>query len=321
MPQNPLQVIATEAPNQASKQEEHTLSTRRQRLKLETVARYERIWLRDPKRFDPRGKALDEIRLKRTWDILHSLCDYSNKTALDLGCGAGTLAHQLSTAGATVTAVDVAKNALGMIEDHAITVKQDCLPQTSLPDNLYDLVVAAEIIGELDSRDHRLLFSELARLVKRDGYVLFSTDFDMGSSDHLPCLLSLIETEFTVVAERCSYHRLSLAIQRHLDRPAYYWKVSRDRSYRQEIFAQASRLQQLWLKLQTSFVIAPLWGLLAAAISPLRSFVVRSHRLARLLEKATHFVYGEQGAANVILLLRKRELFKGKEEGGKWKKR
>ncbi len=162
MEKNPLSVIKTddkvEGPGSVNK-----IKHRQQQAK----AKYERIWLTKPQRFDPNTNAMGRERIKITLAIIESRFDLQDMAVVDIGCGNGPLAVPLAEKGAKITASDIARNATKLIPDHPnIDKRQDALPMTSLEDDLYDLCMCTEVIAELDHRDFRLAMAELCRVIK-----------------------------------------------------------------------------------------------------------------------------------------------------------
>jgi 2-polyprenyl-3-methyl-5-hydroxy-6-metoxy-1,4-benzoquinol methylase len=181
----------------------------------ETRARLEREWLIDPKQGDLDRSVTDQQRIDRILEMVNHCSgnELSNKLIIDLGCGSGALARRLRQAGANVHAVDGSENALKEFRKRGcdgIDIRVEVLPETSLPDKTYDIVVCADVVAELDVRDHRLLMSELARIVKPDGWVVCATPVDVHSEDAVQRFKSLFATEFDLLGGSYSYHRLAL---------------------------------------------------------------------------------------------------------------
>lgn len=211
---NPLSIISVEnAPPQNPVQPSGR--TRRQ----EVQAHFEREWHHNPKQFDTQRNAKERKRIDDTMRVIGECVDLKNCQICDLGVGDGELAIRLAEKGAKVTAVDVAKNALQAIEKKEIpgvTLHHGCVPYTSLPDDHFDLVIASNLIAHLPSRDYRLFFSEVARLVKKEGTVVCGTPLDIDSIDALERFASLAETELTIEGWHFSYHNTYLRLRRLL---------------------------------------------------------------------------------------------------------
>lgn len=216
---NPLRIVAIEGSPSAKPRQAGRPSARL----AENAAlrdKYNALWMEDAAQFDPTTRVTERLRIQRTLDLVDELGPVEGWAVVDLGCGAGTIARALRDRGAHVTAVDVADEALRRIhktDGKGITLKQECLPFTSLPENAFDLVIATDLLAELAPRDFRLFFSELARLVKRDGAVLCSTGLDTRTIDPLGRFLSLLATEFEIDAWRYSYHADYLCVRRCLE--------------------------------------------------------------------------------------------------------
>lgn len=172
-------------------------------------AKFEREWLRNPEQFDPNRNIMEQDRIRRTLDaITVPAC-----RACDLGIGAGTLADALIDKGFQIDAIDIASNALKRYKGRART-SQDYAPYTRLDDNTYPLVLACDLIAHLPATEHRLLISELSRLITRSGTLIISTPLDIHSEDAAGRFLSLIHTEFDIEAIIPSHHALWIRLRR-----------------------------------------------------------------------------------------------------------
>jgi SAM-dependent methyltransferase len=105
--------------------------------------------------------------------------DVKGKHVLDAGCGPGLYSEILLDRGATVTAIDVspkmihfAKQRLG---DRA-TIRRANLeePLDFLADKSVDVVLSSLVLDYV--KDWNSLFSEFSRILRDDGYFIFSTE-------------------------------------------------------------------------------------------------------------------------------------------------
>lgn len=173
-------------------------------------AAYEKKWLQEPEQFNPERTVLSLDYHKK---VLNKLQDVIGKKCVDLGMGYGLISKALAASGAEVTAVDIAPSLVqrltGIENLHA---EQHFIPYTSLPDNAFDWVIAANLIAELPEMEHRLFFSELARIVKPEGSILVSTPIDIDSEDALQRFLYLAQTELNIETFEVCHHRLYLRL-------------------------------------------------------------------------------------------------------------
>lgn len=90
---------------------------------------------------------------------------------LDIGAGQGALSERLKQAGATVSACDVVPEQFAVpdVEFRAV------LPDGRLPfdDASFDAAIAVEVLEHIDGHDR--FFSEVARVLRPGGVVLFTT--------------------------------------------------------------------------------------------------------------------------------------------------
>lgn len=176
-------------------------------------ARMELLWKNDPGQFDPMRNVREQQRLDKTKAMLQKHLDLQGLRVLDLGAGSGKLTVWLQEAGAHTMAVDTASLALAHIPD-AIEKRRETLPVTSLPDAYFDLVILADVIASIPSPYHRLCIFELSRVMKKEGRLLLSTALDIDSENPIIPFNALLRTEFEILEQTLSYHRLHLRASR-----------------------------------------------------------------------------------------------------------
>lgn len=191
--------------------------SKKSQRRLEIQAKFERLWLLQKEALDPLQTNLGRERIQRSLDLLEShLSSLNGLKVVDLGCGSGAISAALAERGCQVDAVDIASNALSDLKKlhlKGIRCIHDCLPDTQLPDKTYDLAICTDVIADLDEKMHRLLLSEMARLVHQEGLCLFSSEVDPRFSDSITRLHQLFSSEFTSGASFVSHHRLLLSLQ------------------------------------------------------------------------------------------------------------
>jgi len=308
MSRSRLQVVAV-MPSDASslKKESNPQQTRRQ----EAQAKYERLWHRDPERFNPLKDCEGRERIKRTSALLHEHVDLKNKSAADLGCGAGVLTREYALAGATVDAVDIASQPLQSIKAmnlDSIKTSQDYVPHTLLNDTSYDFVAATEIIAELPAQECRLFFSELARLVKKDGVILCSTPLDIYSEDALNRFLTLAETELTLFDWYFSHHFLWIKLGNVLAAPDKFAEACGNKPFREQQLKERYGLNRGWFRFNSLPVIGHVWKGISWLINPLHRFINQQRWLLISLENISEFFWNENAISHVIVLARRKPL-------------
>lgn len=117
------------------------------------------------------------------------LPELQGKSVLDLGCGPGVYAQYLTERGAQVTSIDVSQDMVDIVKnklgDSVNAYRQDLslgLPQES--DGQYDLVISPLAVHYLE--DLTPLFSDIKRVLKKDGIFLFSTHHPMIDFQYSP---------------------------------------------------------------------------------------------------------------------------------------
>lgn len=277
----------------------------------EAEARFERLWLVDPNQFDPERNAMQQERLERTWHLLNKFVDLNGKRVVDLGCGSGVFTRRMRDAGARIDAIDIAENALKLFRkqgsDH-INLKQEAMPVTSLPDHAYDVVVCLDVLAELPPQDYRLFFSELARLVKQDGYVLASTPIDIFSEGGVERLKDFIATEFTLLCFVPSYHAFYIRLKHVLESPDQFVKGWLDPDVRQKELNLRIGFGRWWYWINTTFIFMWLWLALQLILNPFIGLLRRSHFLLLHLEKACHFLWDDAGISHFIFIAQEKPL-------------
>ena len=102
----------------------------------------------------------------------------SNLDVLDLGCGSGIYAQYLTEQGARVTSIDISEEMVCIVNEKlgnkVSTYTQDL--SDGLPNETsdsYDVVICPLMVHYIG--DLSLLFSDINRVLKKDGYFVFST--------------------------------------------------------------------------------------------------------------------------------------------------
>lgn len=297
---------------------EYTRVPSRSARRRELQAKYERLWLLDPEQFNPLRNCMERERLDRTQALIVKMMDLSGKKVVDLGCGAGVFSFRLSDAGATtVDAVDIAENALKRLRENkknGVMAIQDAMPDTTLADGAYDLVVCTELIADLPSDDYRLFFSELSRLVKPDGLVLFSTAVDIDSEGAVERLMDLLQTEFDIVKIVASYHALHIRLKRLCEKPAGYLKGWKEKEERKRELVKRNGISRWWYWLNTLPPMAWLWWSVSLLMKPILHFLRENRTFLLACEKVARFFGDENQISHLIFMAKRRPLVIESEE-------
>lgn len=302
---NRLQIIAVEKKDPSSQKSSRTKTSRE-----EIQARFERMWRQNPNQFDPLRNCAEKERLKRTFLLIQKYISLKEKKIADLGCGAGILSQTLNEAGGVIEAIDVATMALEKIHEKALPIKtiQDCLPSTLLKDDAYDVVICTDVIAYLPEKDHRLFFNELARLVKKDGYVVCSTPIDLNSEDALQGFASLAQTEIEFLDWIVSYHRLYIALKRFFEAPTDFFHASRNVEFRNSKLAERNSFANWWFKINSTSFLSLFWKMIAFGFNPIARFIKDNRLFMLILEKISRFLYGDAAISHAIFIGKRRLL-------------
>ncbi len=275
----------------------------------EAEARFDRLWLVNPEQFNPLRNIMERERIARTLELLKPHLDLKGKKVADLGCGGGVLTRAVQELGAQVDAVDISNNALKHLSGDAIQPFQDYVPMTLLKDDTYDLVICTELIGYLPKEEHRMLFSELARLVKPDGFVLFSSAMDINSMNPVQQFVDLAETELKLEAWRFSYHLCWIRLKDFFMAPARFAKAWRDPEYRQRALMQRRHLSLFWFRLNSHAFPGILWSVIQIPSAPIVKLLKTNHTLLNALEKLCRFFWSDPGISHAIFIGKRRPLY------------
>ncbi len=112
-------------------------------------------------------------------DLLALLPDVGDRRVLDLGCGAGQLAHCLATTGAAeVVGVDVSERMLSLARAEwahpRVTFCRAAIEQVAFPPARFDLVVSSLVLHYVD--DYTGLVSRIAEWLAPGGVLVYSTE-------------------------------------------------------------------------------------------------------------------------------------------------
>lgn len=105
------------------------------------------------------------------------LDEASGKSILEYGCGLGSKAFDLAKAGADITGIDISETGIEIAEETAKKLNLNCnfqvmnAEKTDFPNQSFDIICGSGIIHHLDLN---LAYPELNRLLKKDGFALFT---------------------------------------------------------------------------------------------------------------------------------------------------
>ncbi len=301
-----LNIISTE-----NKQPlQNKVSAMRQR-RIERTAYFEKLWRDNPERFDKLHTSIGRERFERLKMLLQPNIK-PDQVACDLACGAGATSLWLCQQGLHVDAVDIASNALQILRkkypSSSLTTIHDYVPYTTLKDDSYDLLICTDLIAELHPNEYRILFSELARLVKQNGKIICSTPLDFHSEDALQRFIDLAETELEIVEINYAYDKLFIKFSDFLAWPRRVERACRDPQYRKEALKQRQGFSKWMFQLFSHSPFRYLWKAISFLTDPLSKFYDNSDRIRSFFEKITHFLSQENGITHVIILAIRRAI-------------
>lgn len=276
-------------------------------------AKFDRLWLIDPDHFNPERNCMERERLLRTIAFLPQTAE--NLAVADLGCGLAYFSKRLRNAGAIVDAVDIAQIPLGKIKrEKNIRALQEYVPKTTLKDEAYDIVLCTELIAYLPENEYRLLFSELARIIKPDGLLVCSSPLDYRTEDAVQGLAALAETEFTIEKWKLSHHLFYIRLRNFFEGPGRFVRAKKDPEYRQRELERRKGFCQSWFRLNSQPMPALFWRMVALVFDPISEWIRQSRSLLTNLEKACRFIWSESGITHAIFTAKRRTLEKIPED-------
>lgn len=104
---------------------------------------------------------------------------FKGLSLLDVGCGGGLVTEPLCRLGANVTGIDAAAKNIKVAKTHAqqhglsISYEATSVEKLAATGKKFDVVTALEIVEHVD--DPALFIASCARLVKKNGLIIFST--------------------------------------------------------------------------------------------------------------------------------------------------
>jgi SAM-dependent methyltransferase len=184
------------------------------------------------------------------------------------------------------------------------------MPETTLPDLFFDLVLSLEIIAELPKEDHRLFFAEAARILKPDGYLVCSSGIDIDTEGGVEKLIELALTEFDIVDELESYHALSIKLKRFLEAPSLFIDCWKNKEQRAKELSLRRGFNKGWLWISTTPLFIWPWFIFEPCTRPLLRWIKNSSRLMHILERITRFTSDRNGISHFLFIAKKRPLQK-----------
>ena len=141
-------------------------------IELEKFAKLAKEWWD----LDGSLKTLHDINPARMAFITQSIALQDCKI-LDVGCGGGILAEAMASHGATVTGIDLEKNAIHAARHHAkakqYSVDYGCVSITDFKENNFDAVTCMELLEHVPNPED--LIADCTRKLKSGGLLFLST--------------------------------------------------------------------------------------------------------------------------------------------------
>lgn len=307
MKRHPLSIIEIEHSEPPRKPDK--ISKRR-----EVEGHFETLWRTDPQMFNPLRNAKERERINRSLDFLEPKKSHDKIKAVDVGCGEGVFAKRLlEKEGYEVLGVDCANIALKKLMDHyngdLLTAKNDCMPNTTLEDDAFDLVISLDLLAYLKPDEYRLFFNEIARIMKKDAKALISTPIDFRSENALQKFIELAKTELEIEKMELSHFSYYIKLKDIFRAPKRFYESSKSPLIRKKALSSRSGLLKKWFQLNSTSFLAPIWKLISFATTPIASSIDQNHWLLLKLEKLAKFLNSENTVSHAIILAKRKLLF------------
>jgi 2-polyprenyl-3-methyl-5-hydroxy-6-metoxy-1,4-benzoquinol methylase len=155
-----------------------------QPVKEEILARYSKIYGNNYLSYELENEAaflkLQQLALQDAgFDKTEKAAFLRAKTAgndssvLDIGCATGALLASLRDRGWRVTGVEISPSAEYAQKERGLDVRNIPLEEINFPDESFDVIHASHLVEHLN--DPRSFFSELRRILKKDGKIFITT--------------------------------------------------------------------------------------------------------------------------------------------------
>jgi ubiquinone/menaquinone biosynthesis C-methylase UbiE len=259
-------------------------------------------------KIDPLCSAQGQVRIERTLELLAKHIACKGDLIADLGCGTAVIASLLADQGGVLTALDVSDRVLQSSKHTQMSYRRGCIPYLSFSDACFDGVIFTDVIAEIEPPLYRLTLSELARLLKRNGWMICSTQLDLYSHDAQERFIQLIHTEFEIIASVKSYHRLHFYLTRWVKAPARFVRAARQENYRAEHLQRRSGFMRLWFYLNSTKAASLLWRPCTLLSFPLQRMIKKNRPLLLALERLSKIIWGTKALTHLIVLARKKKI-------------
>ncbi|MFN3188086.1 MAG: class I SAM-dependent methyltransferase [Candidatus Paceibacteria bacterium] len=140
----------------------------------------------------------EQTRLRNALNLAVNCIKSNNKayTALDVGCGAGNLTTHLIDLGVEVTASDISKDFLKLVETKHSCVKTHILngeDLSEIADSTYDMVVTYSVLHHIP--DYLKMMTEMCRVLKPGGVLYIDHEKNENFWNQVPILMEFYKKQ------------------------------------------------------------------------------------------------------------------------------
>ena len=187
--------------------------------------------------------------------------------------------------------------------------RSDCLPETQLKENSYDLVCFLDAIPYFPITQHRLIMSEIQRVLKPKGHLLMSSCLDLNSDGAQHTFLNLIKTEFSVLDYHLAFHHFFVSFRSFFKKTHSYLTLSQDIRLKKEKLEKASVFTRPIFKILSQKKLLPFFKPLSKLSLTGKKYLENSPRIILFLESLGRKLYDEDRASHIICFGKKKSLF------------
>ena len=155
----------------------------------------------------------DDAQKRRIEIVLSALKPAKGDAILDVGCGVGTFAYHSAKAGARAYGIDYSEASIETakkladkfgLADMAEYRALDAAKKIPYEDGAFDKIVAADFIEHIDDNEKKALLSEMARVLKPEGFMVIFTPNALR--EKLGYLKAKLESVFGIYPEETRLH-------------------------------------------------------------------------------------------------------------------
>lgn len=227
---------------------------------------------------------------------------------LDVGCGLGFFAERMYSLNRSnsIHCCDRVEHAITEVKKKypQFSAQVDTLPDVSYASNMFDIVVALEVIYYLDELDREVAISQIHRVLKTNGYFFISGGVNRGDNYFDSQRIQyLIKQFFKIENVVYNYSKLSSVYEKYLFGVIRLSQAFKNSNPLEIDFVDRNKLLKVILRNRLLYsIISGLVGILERPFL----FLLQNKLLSKISNRMSQMLFGEKGATHIILLVKKR---------------